>query len=110
MAANIETFIARVRARRAELGLSAEALSMAAGMAPSTLSVIEYRRRFPRFESAVAMADVLGVSLDWLCGRVDAIYPTVMPTPPVNMFTFDEKAFFKAYVNLIKGDDDAEKT
>lgn len=89
MKANIETFIARVRARRTELGLSAEALSIEAGMAPSTLSVIEYRRRFPRFESAVAMADVLGVSLDWLCGRVDAIYPMVAPNPFVGL-TFEK--------------------
>lgn len=74
MKANIDTFIARVEARRTEMGLSQEALSVAAGMSNGVVTVMKYHRRFPRFEKAVAIADVLGVSLDWLCGRVDAIY------------------------------------
>lgn len=58
----------RVRRARAKAGLSARGLSTAAGLSPSAVYQIE-RRGGMSLETARALARVLGVSVEALCGR-----------------------------------------
>jgi len=57
----------RVRAARAKKGLSQVALAEQAGISQSMLSAVEGDRTNISVSKARALADALGVSLDWLC-------------------------------------------
>jgi transcriptional regulator with XRE-family HTH domain len=57
---------ARIAMLRRTAGLSQAQLADATGLSPSAIGMYEQGRREPSIETLVAMADVLGVSLDLL--------------------------------------------
>ena len=64
-----ETFGQRLRRLRTEQGLSREELAVKAGISFNSISNYERDAVWPTIFSASCIADVLGVSLDYLAGR-----------------------------------------
>lgn len=61
------TLASRVRARRGELGLSARALSLRAGLSPAMVGIIERGGvRDPHGSTLEKLANALAVPLAWL--------------------------------------------
>ena len=58
-----------IRAARLEKGLSQKELANAAGISENALWEHETNRSDPRLETAVLLADALGITLDELIGR-----------------------------------------
>lgn len=68
---DLQIFAERLKSARAKKGISQSDLAKAIGVAPGTISTYENPNggnRYPAFEKAVAIAECLEVSLDWLCG------------------------------------------
>lgn len=66
-----KVFMERMRQRRLELGIGVRAMARHLGCAPSLINQYEDGTTLPGVPNLVMLADVLDVSLDWLCGRVD---------------------------------------
>ena len=62
-------FAARLKESRTKQALTQKDLATKAGIAPGTLSAYEAGNKSPNIDIAMKLADILGVSLDWLCGR-----------------------------------------
>lgn len=60
--------LAQLRERR---GLSQRQLAALVGIRGPSLAEYETQATWPSVPTLIALADVLDVSLDWLCGRVD---------------------------------------
>ena len=58
----------RLRAARAFAGLSQSDLASRAGVSRQLVGAVEAGRHLPRVDSALALAEALGVSVDWLFG------------------------------------------
>jgi DNA-binding XRE family transcriptional regulator len=67
---NLRSFGKRVRVARIELGLTQVGLGRRTGFATNWVAHIENGRRLPNMENLLALANALGVSTDWLLGRV----------------------------------------
>jgi len=69
---NISVFSKRLKSERMNQGLSQKGLAEKAGIASATLSSYEgmdnTKKKYPTIDKAVALAEALNVSLDWLCG------------------------------------------
>lgn len=68
---DLQLFAERLKSARTDNGISQNELAKAIGVAPGTISTYENPNggnRYPAFDKAVAIAEHLGVSLDWLCG------------------------------------------
>ena len=63
------TFASRLRAARARKLYTQAALEAHAGLSVSLVSQFESGRRVPNMKNLVALADALGCSTDYLCGR-----------------------------------------
>lgn len=63
-------FHRRLRETRLEKGLNQAELAQKTGLQPSAISHFESGRRAPSFDNLRVLADVLGVSTDYLLGRV----------------------------------------
>ena len=63
-------FPQRLRICRKRKGISCSVLSELCGMSKNMVSRYESGSQVPTLNSAVQLANVLDVSLDWLCGRV----------------------------------------
>lgn len=72
------TFARRLKALRAQAGLTQAALAERSGVAVSTIRQFEYGLREPTLGTLLKLADGLGVSLDVFAGRGEA-----PPAPPV---------------------------
>lgn len=70
----MDTIAARLKAAREAAHLTERGLSKAAGLSPTHVGLIESgARSTPSAETLGALADALGVSLDWLArGRGEA--------------------------------------
>ena len=64
-----EEFGRRLTESRKEAGLSRDDIVKRASVSLSALAAYERGEKIPPMEIAVKIADVLGVSLDWLAGR-----------------------------------------
>ena len=64
-------FAERLRQARNQKGLMQKEVAGQLGMTPRAYQYYEGGRRRPDFETLVALADLLGVSTDYLLGRVD---------------------------------------
>ena len=67
-------FAKRMKEAREKCNFKQNALALKVGITPQTISAYEKaetdgKGKNPTLENAVAIADELGVSLDWLCGR-----------------------------------------
>ena len=62
-------FSARIKALRLEKRLRQNQLAALLGVEKSTVSMYETDMRRPTFETLVLMADIFGVSTDYLLGR-----------------------------------------
>lgn len=67
-------FAKRMKEAREKFNLKQKALALKVGVTAQTISAYENaeiggKGKNPTLENAVAIADELGVSLDWLCGR-----------------------------------------
>lgn len=74
---SLTTFAQRMKQAREKKGLKQNELAKAVGVTPTTISAYEKsdtdgNGKKPTLENAQAIAEVLGVSLDWLCGMADA--------------------------------------
>lgn len=67
---DIKIFSDRLKTRRTEKGLSQADLAKAVGVSAATISSYETPNgtKIPALDKAEAIAEALGVSLDWLCG------------------------------------------
>ena len=65
----LETFGKRLRQAREAKRMSIKMLSQKSGVSVSMIYSNEKGEVHPNLYTAVAVADVLGVSLDWLAGR-----------------------------------------
>lgn len=61
-----QAFAKRLKGARESLNLRQYMLANAAGISPQTISLYENGTKLPTLENAVALAQVLNVSLDWL--------------------------------------------
>jgi transcriptional regulator with XRE-family HTH domain len=61
----------RLRNAREKKGLSQAQLAERAGFQPSAISHFESGRRSPSFENLNKLADALGVTIDYLLGRIE---------------------------------------
>ena len=68
-----ETFGQRLRRLRTEQGLSRAELAVKAGLGFNSVSNYERDAVWPTIFSASCIADVLGVSLDYLAGRTEHV-------------------------------------
>ena len=66
----------RIRAARKLCKYSLEALGERTGVSDASIWNVEIGRQMPNLLSAVCIAEVLNVSLDWLTGRSPAINDT----------------------------------
>lgn len=66
-----QTFQSRLRAAREAKGLNQGELAGRAGLQTSAISHFETGRRGPSFENLKRLADALGVTTDFLLGRVE---------------------------------------
>ena len=64
-----ELFPKRLRELREQRGLSRKTLSELCGLGSGKVSVYERGAHMPTIQSAAKLADFLGVSMDYLCGR-----------------------------------------
>lgn len=58
----------RLRSARKQKGLSGYRLAMMLNVEPPNITHWENGRNFPRVDTLLVLAGVLGVSLDWLLG------------------------------------------
>lgn len=65
------TLIARIDSKLEELGITARELSMRVTGKPDLVRDIRRRGHAPAAENVIRIAEVLGVSADWLLGRSD---------------------------------------
>ena len=63
------TFASRLRAARARKLYTQATLEAYAGLSASLVSQFESGRRMPNMKNLIALADALGCSTDYLCGR-----------------------------------------
>lgn len=61
----------RLRQEREAHGMTCTQLAEAACTTASTISKIEYNGQYPNVFILCCIAEVLGVSIDWLCGRTE---------------------------------------
>lgn len=61
----------RLKESREAHGMSCRQLAEAACTSPTTISKIEYSGQYPSALTLCCIAEVLGVSMDWLCGRTE---------------------------------------
>lgn len=61
-------FAKRMRETREKKGLKQKELAEHIGVTPQTISAYEKNGKAPTLDNAIAIANTLGVSLDWLCG------------------------------------------
>jgi transcriptional regulator with XRE-family HTH domain len=66
-----QTFAERLKSERMAQGLEQKRLAEEAGITQGVISHIEKGMTVGHFHTAVALAKVLGVSLDWLVGLTD---------------------------------------
>ena len=66
-----EIFPVRLKSSRELRGLDQSGLAKSAGLPPSSISHFESGSRKPSFENLWKLANALGVSTDYLLGRVD---------------------------------------
>ena len=67
----IDMFSERLKATRLERGYTLKVLGRRIGMAESTVSLYESGKREPDLETIQRIADVFGVTTDYLLGRTD---------------------------------------
>ena len=65
----MKDFATRLKESRAKLNLTQKDLAAKAEISAGTLSAYESGNKTPNIDTAMKLADILGVSLDWLCGR-----------------------------------------
>lgn len=59
----------RIRARREELGMTQRVLAFKVGISCSSIAEYELGRHEVGLFLGMCIAEALGVSLDWLCGK-----------------------------------------
>lgn len=83
---------ARVRETRQGAGLSQAALAEQAGVTNETISRLERGAFEPSLSTIVAVADALGVELDFLAGRTEATRPPAPRGDPPLVQRLTERA------------------
>lgn len=91
----IKNFAERLKTARTKRGLSQAELAKAVSVSAATISSYETlnNTKIPSLDKAAAMADFLGVSLDWLCGKDSA--------GKVPITNFDIDCYLRALVVVI---------
>ena len=75
----------RIKSRLAEIGQSARAVSIAAGLGPEAISnVLRDRSRYPRGDTLRDLATALDCSIDWLITGEGAPSPAVAHLNPTH--------------------------
>ena len=77
-----ETLGERIRQERLRYGMSQVELARRIGISKTAMNQIESgETEDPRVSRLRAIADILGVSMDYLAGRQDEDTPALQPTP-----------------------------
>ena len=70
-------FSKRLKSERLKQGMTQKELSQKSGVAPATISsyegVNDSKTKYPPIDKAIALANALNVSLDWLCGGNESV-------------------------------------
>lgn len=95
---SLTTFAQRMKQAREKKGLKQNELAKAVGVTPTTISAYEKsdtegNGKKPTLENAQAIAENLGVSLDWLCGMAD--------TSGGGYTNLTAETYFKSLVNIL---------
>lgn len=95
---SLTTFAQRMKQAREKKGLKQNELAKAVGVTPTTISAYEKsdtdgNGKKPTLENAQAIAEVLDVSLDWLCGMAD--------TSGGGYTNLTAETYFKSLVNVL---------
>lgn len=95
---SLTTFAQRMKHAREKKGLKQNELAKAVGVTPTTISAYEKsdtegNGKKPTLENAQAIAENLGVSLDWLCGMAD--------TSGGGYTNLTAETYFKSLVNIL---------
>ncbi len=95
---SLTTFAQRMKQAREKKGLKQNELAKAVGVTPTTISAYEKsdtegNGKKPTLENAQAIAESLGVSLDWLCGMAD--------TSGGGYTNLTAETYFKSLVNVL---------
>lgn len=95
---SLTTFAQRMKQAREKKGLKQNELAKAVGVTPTTISAYEKsdtdgNGKKPTLENAQAIAENLGVSLDWLCGMAD--------TSGGGYTELTEETYLKSLVNIL---------
>ena len=77
---DLRLFAKRLKKARSEKELTQKQLADAVGVAATTISYYEKNsetsdRKTPALDKVYAISEVLGVSVDWLCGKGDSATP-----------------------------------
>lgn len=64
-------FCKRLLECRKKAHISQKALAEIIGVSDAAITMLEKNKRYPSFETLIALADYFNVSLDYLCGRSD---------------------------------------
>lgn len=91
----IRVFSERMKTARVEKRLSQAELAKAVGVSAATISSYETTNdpKMPSLDKAAAIAEALGVSLDWLCGKENA--------GKVQITDFDVETYLRSLVVTI---------
>ena len=82
----------RLRALRESKHLKQEDIWKEFSLASSSYSQYESNKRRPPYELLIKFADYYDVSVDYLLGRIDTYYPTVISSRKLAVYTEQELA------------------
>jgi transcriptional regulator with XRE-family HTH domain len=69
-----ETMGMRIRGVRKKKNMTMDTLAELSGLTRTSISNYENDKSYPTLFNAICIADVLGVSLDWLAGRKKGVW------------------------------------
>lgn len=75
----------RIKQLREELGMNQEELSRKISVSPSAIGMYETNKREPNNEITIKLANLFGVSTDYLLGKSDIRNPETINTDKINI-------------------------
>jgi len=79
----------RIQALRAEQGYNQKDFCIKAGIVEASLSRYENSKREPKLSTLHKLADALGTTTDYLCGRTDIKYGSIHPVIELDQQSID---------------------
>ena len=96
-------FSDRIRQLRKDKGLTQQAIATALGVGQTTVANYENGTRLPDFEKLAAFADLFGVTVDYLLGRSEEVYPASPSDHPEIEVTYQFTDYMDSLLACDKG-------